>query len=532
MKKMPKLLLLLVPFLLVSCGPTSNPTSEPTAPSEEPTTEPTSSTDDEFKKLVINTIGSKTKLSNHIKTFADTSIVSLNTSSSKENAYSSESTTTNIMFRSKEIYANSVIEESTSTTANTTSETTYIGIVDDVYYNANIGESVFSNVRRYKITDDRKLYEIDKITLAEAEEQLLGSKDSYDMSMITEYSFWSDILSANARQRTFEYTIFDDYVRVVVEAYTEGYTNTDYQFIVSFDYDLKLISGVLNTTKYSSDDWDKTNHIPLEDALFTSKSKVSLDGVEYGEPLETTNKTMIDLSSYFIETLNSSLITINNSATNPVTGMPVYSEANTVYPKQPIDCPVDLIKENKAFAPATALDVNSLYITGVSKEGFLTADEFGWNVTGNIDDTAKVYIGNAFNPVLAEIEVTIVKNPIKNKTVIGSNVFFVTDSETGNYTYNAGGVRPTLICKEKNTIILAVATHNEGPFDEITVGFHLTNTIISCEVLADQEQYYEQYSYAAVYFSLTVESAGETVLAITDKTTGEGFFEITVKTEL
>ena len=255
MAKLSKLSLLLVPLMLVSCSPTSTPSEPSIEPSTEPTVEPSTSEDPtssnaEFEKQVKNTIGSKTKLSNHLKSFAETSIVTMNYYSSNESSYSSSESTTSVMHKSKEVYATVNSTETTTTTSKSSFETIYSGIVDGIYYNANISDSVLSNVRRYKISETSQPYELDKITLENAESSLASNKTLYNLSIISEYGFWSDILSASARERSYSYTIYDDYIRVVLEAYTEGYNCTDYQFIVSFDLDLKLTSGVLNTTKY------------------------------------------------------------------------------------------------------------------------------------------------------------------------------------------------------------------------------------------------------------------------------------------
>ena len=537
MAKLSKLSLLLVPLMLVSCSPTSTPSEPSIEPSTEPTVEPSTSEDPtssnaEFEKQVKNTIGSKTKLSNHIKSFAETSIVTMNYYSSNESSYSSSESTTSVMHKSKEVYATVNSTETTTTTSKSSFETIYSGIVDGIYYNANISDSVLSNVRRYKISETSQPYELDKITLENAESSLASNKTLYNLSIISEYGFWSDILSASARERSYSYTIYDDYIRVVLEAYTEGYNCTDYQFIVSFDLDLKLTSGVLNTTKYEEKNWDKTTHKPVADAAHTVKTKVSLDGVEYGEPLETKDSTIIPLDDYFTQSLNPSLIEITNSVNNPVTGMSIYSEPNTIYPRQPLDCPVDLIKENKAYSPATALDTASLYITGTSKEGFITCDQYGWTVTGAIGDKAMLYIGNSFNEKLCEIEVEIVQSPVKNNAIISPSLIFVTDSTSGNYTFNPNGERPTLVMNSKNTIVVAIATYNDGPFDDIPVAFSMKNKIVTAQLVEDQTQYYETVSYRAIYFTITALTAGETVFAIVDKNTGEGFFEVALKVNI
>ena len=288
------------------------------------------------------------------------------------------------------------------------------------------------------------------------------------------------------------------------------------------------MSGTLTTTKYAKDNWDSEAHAPNENAEYSSKVKLSLDGVEYGQPLETTNKTMLDLSKYFVTGLNSSVIEFSNFVTNPTTGMPIYSEGNKVYPNEPIDCPVDFIKENNAYTPSTALDVSTLYITGCSVEDFLSLDNYGWTVTGAVGDKAIIYIGNSYNDKLAEVEVEVVASPVKTKANLSPNIFFVTQAENNNYAYDGSGGRPTLTINTSETITLAISTNNSGPFDELGVGFWFSKTgVASAKLVSDQVDYYH-ISKNAVYFEITAVSSGECVFAITDAATREGIFEISL----
>ena len=552
MKKLKKLPLLAVSLLLAACGPTSEPTtseqpSEPatsvvdpttsiTVPSTETTTNPTDPSisnpnNEEYKNAVQEKIGSLPLFKNFIKGLSDEPIVKVNFTTSTTGSYSNEESQIETMFRSDEVYSVSTNIDHKTGGDEIEKETTYVGIVDGLLYDASLSTNeIFSNVKRYKIADSKEFYQTDIITQDEANAKVDEVRATNNLSCLSSYGYW-DTVVANEKfvQTSYDLTINDKNARVVIKGYQEKGSKLDITLIANFDEDVKLESGTLSVDRYTTANWDTENHKPADTNKTTSKQKVSLDGVEYGEPLKTSNKTMIDLSKYFVNTLCAGIV-ISNFVSDPLTGRTVYSENNEVFANQPVDCPVDYIMQNKLYSPETALDVSSLYITGASKDGFLKSDGYGWVIKGEIGEKATLYIGNSFNEKLAEVEVTIVQSPIKNNPMINPSIFGVSGN---NYEYNKDSGRPTLTITSTDTIVMAISTYNAGPFDSYPISFWTSESgIISAKLCEDQEQYYEAHQANAIYFEITALKSGSTVFAITDSSTGEGHAEISITVTL
>lgn len=547
MKKLTKFPILVLASLLVACGPTSNPTSEPSSepttapttsdpePTTDPTTEPSVSTptvsdpttspdENLYEKSVNEKIGTYDLLKTFISKLGEEVVNKINFTSTNLTSYSNTEVQIETMFRSHEAYSVTTSTNKKSSGDEVSKETIYKGIVDGLYYDANLSTvSGFSNVKRAKISDEKEVYETDVMSQELVDEELSSFKSSLNLGVLAGYGYWEKIID-NESFVLSEYTVTvsETTARVVLKGYQEGYQSSVYTLIANFDENVKLTSGTLTTEKYANSNWDSEKHEPISKTKVSGKTKCSLDGVEYGEPLPTSDKTMVDLSKYFVESLNSNIV-ITNFVNDPMTGMSVYSEPNTVYPNQPIDCPVDYIIENGLYTPSTALDVSNLYITGASKEGFLSLDGYGWVVSGEIGEKATIYIGNCFNDKLGEIEVEIVESPIPNNPMINPSVRVV---EGEDYVFNDSGSLPTLEISNMNTIVMAIGTYNPGPFDSLPIGFWVEKTdIAEFELVENQKDYYS-YGKNAIYFTVKPLKAGTTKFAITDAKTGEGFYEI------
>lgn len=549
MKKLSKFPLLVLASFLVACGPTSNPTTEPSSepstipttttpePTTDPTTEPsvtapsvsdptTSVEDNEYEKNVNEKVGTYDLLKEFVTGLGSEIVNKINFTTTNVTSYSNTEDQIEIMFRSHEVYSVTTSTNKKSGADDVSKETVYKGIVDGLYYEASLSTvSSYSNVKRVKISDEKEVYETDVMSKELVNESLSSFKSSVDLSVLAGYGYWENIIDNESFVLT-EYTVTTnpDSARVVLKGYQEGYQSTVYTLIANLNEDVKLISGTLTTEKYASSNWDSEKHEPISKTKVSSKTKCSLDGVEYGEPLPTSNKTMIDLSKYFVESLNSNIV-ITNFVTDPTSGMAVYSEANTVFPNQPLDCPVDYIVENGLYSPATALDVSNLYITGASKEGFLSLDGYGWVVNGEVGDKATVYIGNCFNDKLGEVEVEIVKSPIANNPMINPSVRVV---EGEGYDYKDNGSLPTLEISDMNTIVMSIGTYNPGPFDSLPISFWTEKSGIAEFALVENQKDYYSYGSNAIYFTVTPLKAGTTKFAIADAKTGEGFYEISL----
>lgn len=536
MKKNLFLSLLIIPFLLISCGGGSDPTIDPTeTPTENPTEEPTeevptetpSTGNSELEQLAKDKLSTRRKTVNHINSFGETPVTELYFSFEKSGLIESSSESISVMFTENEIYKTSEKEKVESSQTLYTYETFYTGIVGESYYFAEINKDnlVSSIAREYLITnDDIQSYEIDKITPEKASELVSSEMAINDLSILGEYGYWKEILSNTTyKDIDHELVVRENFVRTISNGYSEGYQCTLYNLIVTFDESLNITSGTFTVSKYSKENWDLDAHSPLEDAEATSVTKISLDGVTYGVPSKTGNKPLYDVSKYLVSSLKDE-VTLSNFVYDSSTGTNIVSDPNTLFAREPVDAPTATIQEQKLYLPETALNIYDLYITSSSDETVVTTDEFGWVVVGEPGTTATLTIGNAKNNNLAEIEITVVKSPLLNKPMFAYNVFMV--SEEG--TYENSGSRPSLTVDSMNPIIMAVTTHNAGPFDVLPVGFYIQDkNIISVKLCEDQEQYYD-ISTNAIYFEVTPLAKGETWFAVLDATVGEGVYEITI----
>jgi hypothetical protein len=551
MKKLTKFPILVLASLLVACGPSSTPTTEPTTeptpttsntepttvPTTDPTTEPsisnptvsdptTSVQDNKYEKAVNEKLGTYDLLKTFVLGLGDEVVNKINFTTSNLTSYSNTEDQIETMFRSHEIYSVTTSTNKKSSGDEVSKETIYKGIVDGLYYEANLSTvSNYSNVKRVKISDEKEVYETDVMSQEYVEEELASLKSSVNLGVLSGYGYWENVIDNDELVQT-EYTVTIDASssRVVLKGYQEGYQSTVYTLIANFDENIKLISGSLTTEKYAKSNWDSEKHEPISKTKISSKTKCTLDGVEYGEPLPTSKKTMIDLSKYFVESLNSNIV-VTNFVTDPMSGMAVYSEPNTVFPNQPLDCPVDYIIENGLYAPSTALDVSNLYITGASKEGFLSLDGYGWVVSGEIGDKATIYIGNCFNDKLGEVEIEIVKSPIANNPMINPSIRVV---EGEGYDYSDNGSLPTLEISDMNTIVMSIGTYNPGPFDSLPISFWVEKSGIAEFTLVENQKDYYSYGSNAIYFTVKPLKAGTTKFAIADAKTGEGYYEISL----
>ena len=549
MKRINKLPLIAMSLFLVACAPTSEPTiSEPTTDptsnptttvpttdptTSDPTTGPTISEPDnsEYVAAVESKVSSFNLLKSFITELGDTPVVKVNFTNTTSSTYNNKETQIETMFRSDEVYSVTTNIERKTSGDKIEKETLYLGVVDGIFYDAILNtQEMFSNVKRYKISDTKEVYQTDILDATSVNEKLQEAKTSNNLSCLTAYGYWETIFAnENFVESSYDLTINEDTARVVVKGYQETGSKIAVTFIANFDKDVRLESGTLSVDRYTATKWDSETHAPIAGAQVTSRQKISLDGVEYGEPLKTSNRTMIDLSKYFVESLSEG-IKISNFVTDPYTGMAVYSEDNEVFANQPVDCPVDYIKENKLFLPETALDLSTLYITGSSVENFLKSDGYGWVINGKVGDTATLYIGNSFQEKLAEVEVTVVKSPIKNDPMINPNVFGVSGD---NYTYDPNGVRPSLTINGGSPVVMAISTYNKGPFDSYPIGFWTSSAgIVSAKLCENQSQYYESHSSSAIYFEITPLASGSVVFAVTNSSTGEGHFEIQITVNL
>ena len=522
--------LLAIPFILTSCGPTSDPNTtdeNPTISESETTTGSSISAE-----LVQEKLANRVRLKNHIVALGEKELIKVNYSFETNIGGKRNTEARETHFRSNEVYSVTNFSDTYESETKTSKNTLYYGIVDGIYYASEVDSNVpaLSYARRYKVVEtSEEVVAPDYIISETATTSITDSKKANTIDVLISNSYWKNVLDNNLFKETkYEIDIREDYVRLVMEGYTTGYLSNTYVLICTFDENINLQSGVLTTNRYTTENWDKDNKRPIENAEISTISKISLDGVEYGEPLTTGTKPMTDLSKYFVTSLGSN-IQITNFVTDSGTGTTYFSDPNTLIIGEPVEAPVEYIKENNLYSPSTAIDVDKLYITKVSNENAISKDAYGWVVTGKPGDKVTISIGNSFNPSLAEVEVELVKSPIKNHPTFAFSIKHV---EGDIISYQANLSRPVLKMAKGSTAIFQVATHNKAPFDSYPLTYKtFTQGVVSAKTCDDQTTYVDAYGSNGVYCSISALEAGSTVFAFMDSRINEGIYEIEIIVE-
>lgn len=509
-----KYLLLSLCFLLAACNNTNNSSSSidknqnssssnislsssssiDNSSSSTDNSDSSSSTNNQTD-LVTEKIGTLNKLYDYLNSYTDIDIKSLQKSKSTQSSTTNETTLETVTFR-----LNETLSISKTTNLNTNeikTNTNYLGIINDVYYDLSVYDYTNSSASRKLIVDEPKYGYNDQITPADAENDFDSKNANFNLLSLTGYSFWNKLFSTSFNQRN-DYTITPsgDNFRVTITGYNDKYaTKSDYSFIATFDKNLNILSGTFNEKQYDKNSWDSTNHTPVSGATHIVYKKTSLDSVIYGTPEQSTSP-MFDITPYFMTSITNPVdnpITLQNYVYDATWSI-VYSEPNQLITEAAIEIPTDYIKENNLYKPTTAIDLDSLIITNTTNEEAIVADGYGGWVAGKVDSSTTLTIGNSFIENLFTVDITIVKSPVLNAPNLTETAFIPLDNEV-TVSFDSLNYRDEVILSNSNSRFIGLTTSNEGPFEDFSkITFTIANPeIISIKVATNQLELFDVF---------------------------------------
>ena len=297
----------------------------------------------------------------------------------------------------------------------------YGGIIDDAYY--SVSSDTYGYSSRHAIGEDKSYSQETADAFIELEHQETGLKGtlSYDEALLgMRFLEGGDVEQTDPCLHEKEYNVYKngDGYQAVWESYYENvddsnsyYYNANFLIIANFNEELNLLSLQSDVTTAFPADWDEETHAPASNATPIHRL-YELSDIAYADAYPETDPDhpiLANLADYFVSSVSSASL-VSWNATGPDGAFQVGDT-------------VQLDVSSVEYAPASALNLDFLSITGASEDGVLVeADKMGVATTvfgkaGTFD----LYVGDEVSPRVGTITVTV----SEVDTSGGSNVVFI-----------------------------------------------------------------------------------------------------------
>ena len=224
-----------------------------------------------------------------------------------------------------------------------------------------------------------------------------------------------------------------------------------YEGELLFDASLSLVKASYDIKFYTSANWDKDTHSPLDASKVYEEMKTEIKDIVFGER-EKVNKdnSSIEVDDYFVASIEGKPV-LSGMSGQDADDKPSYVVG---------DAP-SLSSETK-YVPATALNFSNLALTGCNDE---TALEEDWRTEKTVftkEGTFTLFFGDVVNPELVSVSVTVLPKP---KTI----PYFYSNGSSFDYS-SANGSKVTFDYETKTAGIEIYL--DQGP-DGVAFGFLL-----------------------------------------------------------
>lgn len=453
----------IVPSIGTSDGITSSiGTSDEIISSSEETTVVT-------QEVVNQTVGTADLLKGVLSSYKEKGITEIVTISNTKT--SSKKVTTKL--KSKEFY------EETVTTPSSGSSTTsfdYTGFFNGIKYYVYDAGSYKSSSTEAVETDDMN----DEIDMKKSSKIDLSSgiwRYFFTPTVTQEYGVEGTVIES------YQATLQNETITIRAKASSKSYsgytTKTfsglyQYTLMASMDTSFNLINGTLSYNYYTAALCDEETMLPKDDAtpiLANSEEveSVTFDSVE--ESGSSIEDAMIEIEPYFVSSVSESAFITSRIYDESYMNSSI-SNVNEVFAGSTnIVVNLESSTGEKFYTPDTACNADEIKVVS-SSSSVISKGDSGWEVSAdesNIGTTVTLTVGNASNPNLRTIQVTVVANPFASGDSSGTKLpsFSFDDlplSADGFGYFDED--EWAFVIGTMDEAIIAIPTTNSGPFDD------------------------------------------------------------------
>ena len=221
-----------------------------------------------------------------------------------------------------------------------------------------------------------------------------------------------------------------------------------YQVTATLNSGKEIIDLTAEETRAAINQWDFETHSPKADASSVYEYTFSVEDIVYVDELPDADPDdlLLDPTAYFVSEVTQATLDMTMATGKDDDGNPVFQVGDRIW-----------LDETKIeYLPATALDANSLQITGYydsttgdSVEGAAITGMYGgttWAKPGTYD----IAIGNAYDADMGRIEGVVVTG----EEVEAPNVLSISDIGSGIVTDNGDGSYEVVVEKGKYPEVL------------------------------------------------------------------------------
>lgn len=220
-----------------------------------------------------------------------------------------------------------------------------------------------------------------------------------------------------------------------------------YQVTATLNSEKEIIDLTAKETRATINQWDFETHSPKADASSVYEYTYAVEDIVYVDELPDADPDdlLLDPTAYFVSEVTKATLDMTMATGKDDDGNPVFQVGDRIW-----------LNEKIEYLPATALDADSLQITGYYDsttghpvEGAAITDMYGgttWAKPGTYD----IAIGNAYDADMGRIEGVVVTG----EEVEAPNVLSISDIGSGIVTDNGDGSYEVVVEKGKYPEVL------------------------------------------------------------------------------
>ena len=225
-----------------------------------------------------------------------------------------------------------------------------------------------------------------------------------------------------------------------------------YLVTATLNSEMEILDLTAEETRAAINQWNFETHSPKADASSVYEYTYSVEDIVYVDELPNADPDdlLLDPTAYFVSEVTKATLDMTMATGKDDDGNPVFQVGDRIW--------LLLDKNTIEYLPATALDVNTLQITGYYDsttgdpvEGAAKTDMYGgttWAKPGTYD----IAIGNAYDADMGRIEGVVVTG--EEVKIEAPNVLSISDLGSGIATDNGDGSYEVVVEKGEYPMVL------------------------------------------------------------------------------